>query len=162
MRGPEKACKEKLSLSAMRPRGVSLPLGNSCRDADTKEADFDSDQGSLAWPLGVGEDGGGGKGHSKTEISPIQRPPQAETSPGRDLPRTETSPGQRPPRAETSPEQRPPQAETSLGRDLPRTEMSPGRDLPGCRTQLAEQFPVPRDNGMKTRIKLSIFSKFLI
>ena len=133
MRGPEKACKEELSLSAMRPRGVSLPLGNSCRDADTKEADFDSDQGSLAWPLGVGEDGGGGKGHSKTEISPIQRPPQAETSPGRDLPRTETSPGRDVSRTETSP-----------GRDLPRTETSPGRDLSGQRPPQDRDVPRQR------------------
>ena len=62
-------------------------MGNSWVDADTKEACFDSDRGSLAGPWGVGEDGGGGKGHSKTEISPDIDLPRTETSPDRDLPR---------------------------------------------------------------------------
>ena len=167
----------------MRPRGVSLPLGNSWGDSDTKEVCFDSDRGSLAWPLR----GGGGWWWRERPLQdrdlPRQRPlqdrelPRTETSPGRDLsrqrpPQAEEGGGgwwwrERPlqdrdlPRTEISPVQRPPQ-----DRDLPRLRPLQDRDLPrtetsvGCRTHLAEQFPVPRDNGMKTRIKLSIFSKF--
>ena len=166
MRGPEKACgKGGLSLPCD-PGGSHFLWGTAGEILTQRKCALIQTGGHWLGPCGVGEDGGGGKGHSKTE-----------TSPDRDLSRTETSPGQRPP-----------QAETSLGRDLPRqrrvgedggggkghskTEISPVqrsppyRDLPrtetsvGCRTHLAEQFPVPRDNGMKTRIKLSIFSKF--